>query len=92
MAPSNPPRESAPARAVDQSADDGRQQWSGDLDLVWIMAVELVAATFTWGGIGWLADRLLGTAPWLLLTGFIVGSCAGIYLLWQRGADVRGED
>ena len=50
----------------------------------WGYTVELLTATLTWGGIGWLADRWLGTAPWLLVIGLIVGNAAGIYLLWVR--------
>lgn len=92
MAPSEIPREAAPARAVEEPTDGYRQQWSGDLDRAWIMTVELVAATFTWGGIGWLADRLFGTAPWLMLAGFVLGNATGIYLVWVRSsADEEAE-
>ena len=28
---------------------------------------------------GWLLDRWLGTRPWLLVTGLILGSAAGFY-------------
>jgi ATP synthase protein I len=30
---------------------------------------------------GWLLDRWLGTRPWLLVTGLILGSAAGFYEL-----------
>lgn len=45
---------------------------------------DFLAAIFTWGGIGWVADRALGTAPLLMVLGFIVGNMAGIYLLYIR--------
>jgi ATP synthase protein I len=49
------------------------------------MGVELLTATLTWAGIGWLVDRWLGTDPWFLATGAILGNAAGIYLVWLRG-------
>lgn len=30
-------------------------------------------------GIGWLLDRWLGTSPWLMVAGIIVGSIVGFY-------------
>jgi hypothetical protein len=45
---------------------------------------EFLAAILTWAGIGWLLDRWLGTAPWLLIAGAILGNSLGIYLLWIR--------
>jgi len=29
--------------------------------------------------LGWLLDRWLGTKPWLLVAGLILGSAAGLY-------------
>lgn len=42
------------------------------------VGVELVAALAVGVGIGLLLDRWLGTAPWLLLLFFVLGSAAGI--------------
>lgn len=51
----------------------------------WLMAVELVTATFTWGGIGFLVDRFwLETYPVFMSIGFVVGFFAGMYLLWLK--------
>ena len=51
----------------------------------WLMAVELVTATLTWGGIGFLVDRFwLGTYPVFMSIGFVVGFFAGMYLLWLK--------
>jgi F0F1-type ATP synthase assembly protein I len=51
----------------------------------WMMAVELVGGTFTWGGIGWLIDRFwLHTAPVFMSIGFVVGFFAGMYLLYIK--------
>ncbi|HAF13253.1 MAG TPA: hypothetical protein DCK93_02200 [Blastocatellia bacterium] len=30
-------------------------------------------------GLGWLLDRWLGTSPWLLVAGVVVGAIAGFY-------------
>jgi ATP synthase protein I len=30
-------------------------------------------------GVGWLLDRWLGTKPWLLVTGIVLGAVAGFY-------------
>jgi len=50
---------------------------------------EFLAALLTWGGIGFLLDRWLGTDPWLLIAGLVLGNGLGIYLLWVRSnADV----
>lgn len=56
------------------------------------MGVELLAATLTWAGIGWLIDRQLGTAPWFLAIGALIGNAAGIYLIWLRGSRMDAAD
>ena len=48
---------------------------------------DLLAAIFTWGGVGWVLDRWLGTGPILMVIGFLVGNMAGIYLLYIRTRD-----
>jgi ATP synthase protein I len=55
------------------------------LDQSSVMGVELITATLTWAGIGWLIDRWLGTEPWFLAIGALLGNAAGIYLIWLRG-------
>lgn len=62
------------------------------LDQSSIMAVELMAAFLTWGGIGWLVDAWLGTAPWGLLIGALVGMAAGLYLIYLRASRMEGYD
>ena len=66
-----------------------RGLWLG-LDQASVMGVELLAATLTWTGLGYLADRWLGTTPWLLAIGAVVGNAAGIYLVWLRSARMEG--
>lgn len=45
---------------------------------------EFLSALLVWGGLGWLADRWLGTGPWLLVLGLVLGNGLGLYLLWLR--------
>ena len=76
-----------------------REQVTSDHNDGWLMAVELVTATLTWGGIGYLVDRFLtGTYPVFMSIGFVVGFFAGMYLLWLKtsqpvdeSADTRGD-
>lgn len=30
-------------------------------------------------GVGWLIDRWLGTAPWLMISGLVLGAVVGFY-------------
>jgi F0F1-type ATP synthase assembly protein I len=62
------------------------------LDHSSIMAAELIAALLTWSGIGWLLDRWLGTGPWMLAIGALIGNAAGIYLIWLRSGRMEGFD
>ncbi len=61
-----------------------------DADFAWILTSDLLAGLLAWGGIGWLADRWLETAPWLLVTGIVVGFALGMYLAIRR-ADARSR-
>lgn len=63
--------------------------WSG-LDQASIMGTELMSAILTWTGVGWLADRWLGTTPWLVVVGAMVGNAAGLYLVWLRSGRMDG--
>lgn len=42
-------------------------------------AVSLFAAVVGGLIVGWLLDRWLGTSPWLLVVGLILGAAAGFY-------------
>ncbi len=42
-------------------------------------ALMLFSSVVTFCGVGWLLDRWLGTKPWLLVTGIVLGSIAGFY-------------
>lgn len=99
--PARRPRDDPPTDAtMPASQDPGvpsarssarRSAWTG-VDQSSVMGVELLAATLTWAGIGWLADRWLGTGPWLLAIGAIVGNAAGLYLVWLRSGRMDERD
>lgn len=59
----------------------------GGLDQSSMMSVELLGGIAVWGGIGWLLDRWLGTEPWLLGAGVLVGFGAVLYMIWLRSKD-----
>lgn len=82
------PGASAPVRVTASSALR-RSAWIG-LDQASIMGVELMSAVLTWAALGWLLDRWLGTGPWLLVVGALVGNAAGIYLVWLRSSRMEG--
>ena len=66
--------------------DDRREMWH-QLDSGWTMSIELITATFVWGGIGWLVDRWLGSGPWVMVGGFLVGFATGMYLIYLRAQE-----
>jgi len=41
--------------------------------------ITLFAAVATFCGLGWLLDKWLGTQPWCLIGGIILGSAVGLY-------------
>ena len=47
--------------------------------LAYAAAVSLFTAVVAGLIVGWLLDRWLGSAPWLLVTGIVVGAVAGFY-------------
>lgn len=47
------------------------------------IGLEMVVATMIGVGLGWLGDRYLGTKPWLMLVGVIVGLAAGLLNVYR---------
>jgi F0F1-type ATP synthase assembly protein I len=79
----------SPGHAARASAR--RSTWTG-VDHANIMSMELIGAILTWTGIGWLIDRWLGTPPWFLVIGALVGNFAGLYLIWLRAQRMEAAD
>ena len=42
-------------------------------------ALALFSSVVAFCGVGWLLDRWLGTKPWLLVLGIVLGAVAGFY-------------
>ncbi len=68
--PTDPPRPVAgpPGREADQA---------------WRSFAYLLSGPLVYGGLGWLADRWLGTG-FLLPAGLVAGMALSLYLIWFR--------
>jgi ATP synthase protein I len=49
--------------------------------IAYAAAFSLFAAVVSGLGLGWLLDRWLGTKPWLMVVGIVLGAVAGFYEL-----------
>jgi ATP synthase protein I len=58
------------------SSDEETNRKSG---LAYAAAISLFAAVLAGLIVGWLLDRWLGTSPWLLVLGIVLGAAAGFY-------------
>jgi F0F1-type ATP synthase assembly protein I len=47
--------------------------------LAYAAAFNLFASVVSLAGLGWLLDRWLETAPWLLVSGIVLGAVVGFY-------------
>ena len=47
--------------------------------IAYAAALTLFVSVATLCGAGWLLDRWLGTRPWLMVVGLILGAAAGFY-------------
>ncbi len=47
--------------------------------LAYAAAINLFASVVSLAGLGWLLDRWVETAPWLLVTGIVLGAVVGFY-------------
>ena len=57
-------------------ADQDENRKSG---LAYAAGITLFASVVTFCGAGYLLDRWLGTDPWLLAVGVVLGSAVGIF-------------
>jgi ATP synthase protein I len=62
-------------------SEDDQQEINRKSGLAYAAAFSLFAAVAGGLFLGWLLDRWLGTRPWLLVTGIVLGSAAGFYEL-----------
>lgn len=86
---------SAPVVASPGSAPvtTGRKKaaWAG-IDSAHSVAAEVMGALLVWAGIGWLLDRWLGTTPWFLAIGALVGNAAAVWMMYQRSLRAEQAD
>jgi ATP synthase protein I len=61
---------------VSKRTDQEENRKSG---LAYAAGITLVAIVVTFCGLGWLLDRWLGTEPYLLIGGIVLGSAAGLF-------------
>lgn len=47
--------------------------------IAYAAAFSLFFTVVTLLGLGWLLDRWLGTSPWLMVAGIVLGSALGLY-------------
>jgi ATP synthase protein I len=55
------------------------QQENRKAGIAYAAGITLFASVAAFTGVGWLLDRWLGTDPWFLIGGILVGSAGGLY-------------
>ncbi|MHB1613077.1 MAG: AtpZ/AtpI family protein [Actinomycetes bacterium] len=53
-------------------------------DAAWAIVSYLLGGMAVWGAVGWLVDRWVGTAPFFLVAGLLLGVTGGLYLTVVR--------
>lgn len=66
--------------------DDDAHRSTGPLGeaAAWTVLAYLISGPFLYGGLGWLADRWLGTFPVFVLIGVLGGMALALYVVWVR--------
>jgi ATP synthase protein I len=54
------------------------------------VGIELIAALVVGVALGWLSDRYIGTRPWGVILGFLLGSAAGIINVFRAVQGMGG--
>jgi F0F1-type ATP synthase assembly protein I len=62
--------------------------WTG-MGVGWSVTSTMIGGIAAWGGLGFLADRWLGTGHVLFTIGTVLGAAGATYLVWLRYG--RGE-
>lgn len=60
-------------------SENDQQEANRKSGLAYAAAISLFAAVVAGLVVGWLLDRWLGTQPWLLVVGLVLGAAAGFY-------------
>ena len=59
-----------------ENSDQDENRKSG---FAYAAGIALFASVAVFCGVGWLLDKWFGTEPWLLVTGIVLGSAAGLF-------------
>jgi len=62
--------------------DSVHRQVTGAVSEGWVDGGAFLGSILSGTLLGWVADRLFGTDPWLVVTGIVVGSISGFYRMW----------
>lgn len=60
-------------------AEPDQEETNRKSGIAYAAALTLFASVVTLCGIGWLLDRWLGTKPWLMVAGLVLGAITGFY-------------
>jgi F0F1-type ATP synthase assembly protein I len=71
--------ERRPSEGRGEDAAESYRRAGPYLDASW----QLAGSVALWTLIGWFADRKLHTAPWLLVSGAVLGISLGFYLFFK---------
>ena len=66
--------------------EDDQEEINRKSGLAYAAAFSLFAAVVGGLIVGWLLDRWLGTSPWLLVAGLVLGSAAGLYEFFRASS------
>jgi len=65
--------------AIAMADEEDKEEINRKSGMAYAAALSLFAAVVSGLIAGWLLDRWLGTSPWLLVAGIILGAAAGFY-------------
>lgn len=60
-------------------AENDEQEVTRKSGMAYAAGLAIFFSVATLMGVGWLLDRWLGTSPWLMVAGIILGSVVGFY-------------
>jgi ATP synthase protein I len=72
--------------------DTIHQQVGRAIDEGWIRGGSFLSSVLAGALLGYLADMWLGTEPWLVVVGIVVGSYSGFMNLWKWSKSVEEAD
>jgi len=68
------------------SQDSEKEEINRKTGIAYAAAFSLFACVVSGLAIGWLLDRWLGTKPWLMVAGIVLGAAAGFYELVRQSS------